>query len=72
MKAFAYINPTSEKDAIAALKRDGVVMAIGGGQDLLARMKDYVTQPDALVNIKNALDTTITSIPGISRAVGIR
>ena len=70
MKAFAYINPTSEKDAIAALKRDGVVMAIGGGQDLLARMKDYVTQPDALVNIKNALDTTITSIPGGGLKIG--
>ncbi len=25
MKAFAYVNPTSEKDAIAALKRDGIV-----------------------------------------------
>ena len=70
MKAFAYINPTSEKDAIAALKRDGVVMAIGGGQDLLARMKDYVTQPDALVNIKNALDTTITSMPGGGLKIG--
>ena len=70
MKAYAYINPTSEKDAIAALKRDGVVMAIGGGQDLLARMKDYVTQPDALVNIKNALDTTITSIPGGGLKIG--
>jgi xanthine dehydrogenase YagS FAD-binding subunit len=70
VKAFAYINPTSEKDAIAALKRDGVVMAIGGGQDLLARMKDYVTQPDVLVNIKNALDTTITSIPGGGLKIG--
>jgi len=70
VKAFAYINPTSEKDAIAALKRDGVVMAIGGGQDLLARMKDYVTQPDALVNIKNALDSTIASMPGGGLKIG--
>jgi xanthine dehydrogenase YagS FAD-binding subunit len=70
VKAFAYINPTSEKDAIAALKRDGVVMAIGGGQDLLARMKDYVTQPDVLVNIKNALDTTITAMPGGGLKIG--
>ena len=30
MKAFAYINPTSEKDAVAALKGDGVVMPLGG------------------------------------------
>ena len=35
-------------------------MPIGGGQDLLARMKDYVTQPDRLVNVKNALDATVT------------
>jgi xanthine dehydrogenase YagS FAD-binding subunit len=70
VKAFAYINPTSEKDAIAALKRDGVVMAIGGGQDLLARMKDYISQPDAVVNIKNALDATITAVPGGGLKIG--
>ena len=70
MKAFAYVNPTSEKDAVAALKRDGVAMPIGGGQDLLARMKDYVTQPDRLVNIKNALDTTITAMPGGGLKIG--
>jgi xanthine dehydrogenase YagS FAD-binding subunit len=46
------------------------VMAIGGGQDLLARMKDYVTQPDVLVNIKNALDTTITAMPGGGLKIG--
>jgi len=33
---------------------------IGGGQDLLARLKDYITQPDRVVNVKNALATTIT------------
>ena len=64
VKAFAYVNPTSEKDAVAALKIDGVAMPIGGGQDILARMKDYVTQPDRIVNIKNALDTTIVAMPG--------
>ena len=64
MKAFAYVNPTTEKDAVAALKIDGVAMPIGGGQDLLARMKDYITQPDRIVNIKNALDTTIVGDAG--------
>ena len=70
MKAFAYINPTSEKDAVAALKGDGVVMPLGGGQDLLARMKDYVTQPDTIVNIKNALDATVTAMPDGGLKIG--
>jgi xanthine dehydrogenase YagS FAD-binding subunit len=70
VKAFAYVNPTTEKDAVAALKRDGIVMAIGGGQDLLARMKDYVAQPDAIVNVKNALDTTIAPAPGGGLKIG--
>jgi xanthine dehydrogenase YagS FAD-binding subunit len=64
VKAFAYVNPTSEKDAIAALKIDGIAMPLAGGQDLLARMKDYITQPDRIVNVKNALDTTIVAAGG--------
>ena len=35
-------------------------MPLGGGQDLLARMKDYITQPDRIVNVKAALDATVT------------
>ena len=35
-----------------------------GGQDLLARMKDYVTQPDRIVNVKNALDATVAPDAG--------
>ena len=59
MKPFAYVNPANEKDAIAALgKEHEKAMPIGGGQDLLARMKDYVTQPDRVVNVKN-LDATV-------------
>ena len=64
MKAFAYVNPTTEKDAVAALKTDGVAVPLGGGQDLLARMKDYITEPDRVVNVKNALDSTIAAVPG--------
>ena len=70
MKAFAYVNPTSEKDAVAALKTDGVALPLGGGQDLLARMKDYITQPDRIVNIKNALDTTIAGTPDGGLKIG--
>jgi len=63
VKAFAYVNPANEKDAVAALAgQAGQAMPIGGGQDLLARMKDYITQPDRIVNVKNALDSTTKSV----------
>jgi len=65
VKAFAYVNPTNEKDAVAALSPHiEQSMPIGGGQDLLARMKDYVTQPDRLVNVKAALESTVTPFNG--------
>lgn len=65
MKAFAYVNPANEKEAVAALSPQfEVALPIGGGQDLLARMKDYITQPDRLVNVKGALDSTVTPFKG--------
>ena len=65
MKPFSYVNPTNEKDAVAALSPEHEkAMPLGGGQDLLARMKDYVTQPDRIVNVKNALESTVTPAGG--------
>lgn len=65
MKAFAYVNPSNEKEAVAALSPQiEQSMPIGGGQDLLARMKDYVAQPDRIVNIKTALESTVTPFNG--------
>ena len=65
MKAFAYVNPANEKEAVAALSPQlEHSMPIGGGQDLLARMKDYVTQPERLVNVKSALESTVTPANG--------
>jgi len=32
MKAFAYVNPTNEKDAIAALKAGGIVRPLAAGR----------------------------------------
>lgn len=61
MKAFAYVNPASEKDAVAALRTGGIALPLAGGQDLLARMKDYIDAPDTLVNLKNALDATVAA-----------
>src|SRR4029077_16315787 len=61
VKAFEYVNATSEKEAVAALKYDGIALPLAGGQDLLARMKDYIDTPDRVVNVKNALDATVTA-----------
>jgi xanthine dehydrogenase YagS FAD-binding subunit len=65
VKPFAYVNPANEKDAVAALSPDfEKSLPLGGGQDLLARMKDYVTQPDRIVNVKGALESTVTAANG--------
>src|SRR5437667_7162849 len=69
MKAFAYVNPSSEKEAVAALKVDGIALPIAGGQDLLARMKDYIDEPDRLVNVKG-LDATVTATPDGGLKIG--
>ena len=70
MKAFAYVNPANEKDAVAALKTDGIAMPLGGGQDLLARMKDYIDSPDRVVNVKNALEATAIATPDGGMKIG--
>ncbi|AMY11977.1 4-hydroxybenzoyl-CoA reductase subunit beta [Luteitalea pratensis] len=65
MKAFSYVDAKTEKEAVAALTPQfEQALAIGGGQDLLARMKDYITQPDRLVNTRNALDATVKKDSG--------
>ena len=71
MKAFAYVNATNEKEVVGALGPDrDKIMLLGGGQDLLARMKDYVAQPDRVVNVKNALDATIAATPDGGLKIG--
>lgn len=59
MKAFAYVNAANEKEAVAALSPErGRVLPLAGGMDLIALMKDYIAEPDRVVNVKN-LDKTI-------------
>jgi xanthine dehydrogenase YagS FAD-binding subunit len=73
VKAFAYVNPANEKEAVAALaavKGGGIATPIAGGQDLLARMKDYIHQPERLVNVKNALESTIAATPDGGLKIG--
>src|SRR5262245_37895612 len=45
-------------------------MPLAGGQALLARMKDYVAAPDRIVNVKNALDATVTGAPNGGLRIG--
>jgi xanthine dehydrogenase YagS FAD-binding subunit len=60
MNAFEWINPATVADAVAALKTapgfvdpDDAARPIAGGQDLLTTMKDYLTRPARVVNLKS-------------------
>lgn len=65
MKAFAYVNATNEKEALAALAKAerGRVLPMAGGMDLLGLMKDYIVSPERVVSIRH-LDQTIASADG--------
>ena len=61
MKAFGYVNPANEKEAVAALSSErGRFLPMAGGMDLLGLMKDYIVSPERIVNLKN-LDGTIAA-----------
>jgi xanthine dehydrogenase YagS FAD-binding subunit len=71
VKAFSYVNPANEREAVRALGPDRTkIMPLAGGQDLLARLKDYVAEPDRVVNVKTALDATVTPAPGGGLKIG--
>jgi len=60
MKAFEWVNPSSLDEAIQLLKSEAAVAdideaprPIAGGQDLLTTMKDYLTRPSRVVNLKS-------------------
>ncbi len=59
MKAFEYAAPATAELAVKALDRPESV-ALSGGTDILGRMKDYVTNPDRVVYLKD-----IKSLAGI-------
>src|SRR6266513_476765 len=69
MKAFEWINPAAITEAVQSLTTpspladvDDSPRPIAGGQDLLTTMKDYITRPARLVNLK--------SIRGLDRIEG--
>jgi xanthine dehydrogenase YagS FAD-binding subunit len=69
MKAFEWTSPTSVGEAVSLLKSapaagdvDEEARPMAGGQDLLTTMKDYITRPSRVVNLK--------SIRGLDRIEG--
>jgi xanthine dehydrogenase YagS FAD-binding subunit len=53
MRAFSYASPTKKEDVSGLLGKSwGEVEILAGGTDLLALMKDDITTPHRLVNIK--------------------
>lgn len=66
MNRFEYASPTSLKQALGLLSANwGESEVLAGGTDLLGRMKDYVSTPKRVVNIKG-----LPGIHGISRDSG--
>ena len=59
MKAFEWTNPTTVNEAVKMLADasrgdiDEAPRPIAGGQDLLTTMKDYMSRPSRLVNLKS-------------------
>jgi len=66
MRAFEYASPETKEQVIPLLGRNwGEVEVLAGGTDLLSLMKDDITTPKRLVNIKN-----IEDLHGITRGPG--
>lgn len=60
MNAFELAQPRNLSEAVQALSEPaGKSIALAGGQDVLALMKDYVLQPERVVNLK--------SLPGLKQ-----
>jgi xanthine dehydrogenase YagS FAD-binding subunit len=55
MKSFSYVSATSEADAVKLLGEKA--LALAGGSNLLNLMKEYVLQPEVLVDLKSIPDS---------------
>lgn len=66
MRAFEYTSPKTREEVIPLLGRNwGEVEVLAGGSDLLSLMKDEITTPTRLVNIKEIAD-----LRGVTRGPG--
>lgn len=52
MKAFEFASPTTIADALKALGGQDDAVPMGGGTDLLGRMKEYVSSPSRVVYLR--------------------
>ncbi|MBC7977408.1 MAG: FAD binding domain-containing protein, partial [Myxococcales bacterium] len=67
MKSFDWVQPTTVADAILALQHPGA-MALGGGVDLLDRMKEHLDAPSRLVSLRKLPDLgAITIEDGVAK-----
>jgi xanthine dehydrogenase YagS FAD-binding subunit len=54
LKAFQYVSPANEREAVAALGAErGRMLPMAGGMDLLGLMKDYIVSPERVVSLRN-------------------
>jgi xanthine dehydrogenase YagS FAD-binding subunit len=72
MRAFEYTSPKTKEQVVPLLGRNwGEVEVLAGGTDLLSLMKDEITTPKRLVNIKEIADLRgITRGPGKGVRIG--
>jgi xanthine dehydrogenase YagS FAD-binding subunit len=73
VKPFAYVDPKNEREAVSSLgTARGRILPIAGGMDLVALMKDYIAQPERLVNVKS-LDRAIgASAAGVQIGAAVK
>jgi xanthine dehydrogenase YagS FAD-binding subunit len=62
MSPFQYASASTPDEAISLIGKNG--RYLGGGIDLLALMKDYVFEPDVLVNVKSSVSPNIDFVKG--------
>ncbi len=72
MRAFEYASPTTKEQAVALLgSKWGETEVLAGGMDLLSTMKDHLTEPKRLVNIKDIKELHgISSEPSTGLRIG--
>jgi xanthine dehydrogenase YagS FAD-binding subunit len=72
MRAFEYANPTTKEQAVALLgEKWGEIEVLAGGTDILSLMKDDVSRPKRLVNIKGIKDLQgIRHVPATGLRLG--
>ena len=72
MRAFEYTSPKAREEVVPLLGRNwGEVEVLAGGTDLLSLMKDEVTTPRRLVNLKSVEELHgITRGPGTDMRIG--